>query len=291
MILRELLAWGIEYLKSHLSESDLATPRLEVELIMTDILGCSRSRLYCIDDKPISDEDKLSFERLVARRALGEPIAYLLGKKEFFGDIYNVNQNTLIPRSDTEILVELVLEDIQANKKSFSDKPRLLDVGTGSGCIAISISKNSELDVEAWDVSSKALKVAEKNAAELDAGVRFLLQDLTDRDAWDQGELFDYIVSNPPYISKVEFKSLSLSVKNFEPESALLAEDSGLYFYKIIAESARARIKLNGKLFLEIGASQGTSVTQILQEFGWKVLAVKKDLSGHDRVVIAEFID
>ena len=218
---------------------------------------------------PENDVNDLALEGLLQRREQGEPLAYILGYREFFGRRFRVDTNVLIPRQETEVLVETALE---FNR----EKCRVLDIGTGSGCIAITLKlERPEWEVWATDISSSALQVARENAETLGADICFRHSDLMQQ---LDGEKFGLIVSNPPYIGRSE--ALPKEVKEFEPETALFAEDNGLALYRLLAEQAPRHLCPGGQVLMEIGHRQGSSVSAMFPES-----VVVKDLDGNDRVV------
>lgn len=208
------------------------------------------------------------------------PPQYILGYTEFYGLNFHVTEDTLIPRVETEELVELILA------KTRDVELTCVDIGTGSGAIAISLQKNREnWTVYATDISQKALQVARANGIELGAAVDFKETNILD----DLSGPFDIIVSNPPYISKKEISEMDQSVLKYEPQSALFAENDGLYFYEEIAKAAEKKLAKGGKIFLEIGYEQKYAVENIFrQHFPKKKIQTFKDLSGHDRMVLVE---
>ena len=218
---------------------------------------------------PEHEVNELALEGLLQRRENGEPLAYILGYREFYGRRFRVDSNVLIPRHETEILVEAALEVEKENC-------RVLDIGTGSGCIAVTL-KLERPDWEVWatDISSSALQVARENAETLGADITFRHSDLLDQ---LDGEAFDLIVSNPPYIGRDE--ALPREVKEFEPSSALFADNSGLALYEQLANHAPKHLRPGGQVILEIGQDQGQAVSALFP--GSKVI---KDLDGNDRVV------
>lgn len=248
----------------------------------------SRVSLYTNFDRPLSLEERQKFKEILIRRGKGEPVAYILRKKEFFGLEFEVNEHVLIPRPDTEVLIEAVLE----YEKAGNEIKSCIDLGTGSGCIAITLVKElKNLNYcEAWDISPASLEIANRNAIFHDVGDRvvFHLNDILHEDSWkDNAEKVDVIVSNPPYIAHSEKEVLSNSVKNFEPSIALFAEEDGLIFYKTIAQNGHKLLKTQGKLFLEIGYQQAECVVAILKSFNWHDVKVLKDYHKCDRVVVA----
>lgn len=280
--IKDVIQWSSNFLKTAGSDS----PRLDAELLLARVLDCRRLDLYLEHHKPLLADERKGYRELIKRRAAGEPVAYILGTRDFFGLTFQVNRTTLIPRPDTELLVEKVLEHYQAGHAWQG-----LDIGTGSGCIAISIKKNRpEAELWAWDKSPEALEVARKNSEELEAAVRFREVDALKDQSWEASELcFDFIVSNPPYISENERSSLPVSVRDYEPGLALFASDHGLAFYKAISQFAPTRLQPGGKVFLEVGHRQAHEVCSILEDSGWSEISTHRDLAGHQRVIIARF--
>lgn len=220
------------------------------------------------------------YEKAVCRRQNREPLQYITNQQNFYGRDFFVDKRVLIPRFDTEILVETILSTVPSQSEI-----HILDVCTGSGCIAITLSKELE-KAKVWgtDISKKALEVAEKNNLQLGANVVFYESDLYDK---VEGQ-FDIIVSNPPYIkSHVVVEQLQPEVKDYEPRLALDGKEDGLWFYKKLVEEARNYIKPGGYLFFEIGYDEGIAVSEMLKQNGWYDIKVKKDYKELDRVVYA----
>jgi release factor glutamine methyltransferase len=234
-------------------------------------------------DRPLSKDERDSFKVLFRRRAEFEPVAYILGYRDFYRHRFKVDRSVLIPRPDTELLVELALSALKDNQTA-----KILDVGTGSGCIAISLA--AELpgaSVTAWDVSDEALSLACANAeSNKVTNVNFLRQDAMSATT---ASAFDLIVSNPPYIARSEKLIMGPGVEAYEPALALFTSDpEGLDFYKKFASSYQAFLNPGGKIFLEIGLNQGEKVAHLFDVAGWQKIKIAKDLSGHDRVLSAE---
>ncbi len=276
--IKDVIDWSIPYLK----EKGSPSARLDAELLLCDVLACRRLDLYLDHHKPLNSEERTAFRDRIRRRSQGEPVAYILGRKEFYGHEFSVGPATLIPRPETEHLVEQVLQ-------SFPEDQELkgLDVGTGTGCIAISLKKaRPQWSMEAWDVSREALAVAAANAEKLAASVTLEQLDALKDQSWSSClHGFDFIVSNPPYIATSERSELPVSVVRFEPALALFAEESGLIFYRTLAQKAAQSLRKGGKIFLEIGSGQASDVCLLLEESGWQDIAVHQDLAGLDRVV------
>ncbi|WP_055436499.1 peptide chain release factor N(5)-glutamine methyltransferase [Lacinutrix algicola] len=219
-----------------------------------------------------------------------KPIQYILGETEFYGLPFKVDENTLIPRPETEELVELIIDC--HSERSKNEKPSILDIGTGSGCIAISLAKNmGNAQVYAMDVSAKAIKKATENAALNKVEVNFIEGSILDKPEWEplfQDLKFDAIVSNPPYVRNLEKAEIQNNVLNNEPHLALFVEDDNpLVFYNAITEFAVDRLKDNGQLFFEINEYLGPETKVLVETFGFKNVEIIKDLFGKDRMIKA----
>ncbi|WP_141736248.1 peptide chain release factor N(5)-glutamine methyltransferase [Oligoflexus tunisiensis] len=278
--IKDVIDWSIPFLK----EKGSPSARLDAELLLCDVLACRRLDLYLDHHKPLNNDERSAFRDRIRRRSQGEPVAYILGRKEFHGHEFRVGPATLIPRPETEHLVELVLN-------SFPDDTEVtgLDVGTGTGCIAISLKKaRPHWNLTAWDISRDALQVAAQNAEKLEAPITLEHKDALKDQSWAEArQAFDFIASNPPYIAPAERTELPVSVVRFEPALALFADESGLIFYRTLAQKAAQSLRKGGKIFLEIGSSQASDVCLLLEESGWQNIAVHQDLAGLDRVVTA----
>jgi release factor glutamine methyltransferase len=249
-----------------LTQAAVTSSRLEAQLLAAHVLLVDRTYVLT---HPEVELNELAAEGLLQRRESQEPLAYILGHREFFGRRFRVTPSVLIPRQETELLIEAALELTVPVK-------RVLDIGTGSGCIATTLKlERPDWDVWAVDISGAALQVARENAETLGAEITFRHSDLFSGLA---GERFDLIVSNPPYIGVEE--ELPVEVRSFEPGTALFAENRGLRIYELISEVYRDYLTPGGSIVLEIGQTQGEAVAGL---FGGKVL---KDLSGNDRVVV-----
>ena len=250
-------------------------------------LSINHQKYYMDMNISIDEAQREKYMRLVNERAKHIPLQHITGHQEFMGIDFIVNENVLIPRQDTELLVEKTLELIEKNKKKQTFK--ILDMCTGSGCIAVSVKKFCEkkgidVDVTASDISEKALKTARKNALNNETQITFVHSDLFEK---IEGK-FDYILSNPPYIPTKVIEGLEREVKEHEPFGALDGHDDGLYFYRIITKEAAERILPDGCIIYEIGYDQADEVSDMLRK---KTSCVKvyKDLANNDRVVVAEF--
>lgn len=257
----------------------LDTARRDAELLLRHVLGRDHAWLLAHPEAEITPEHLTHYENLLARRARNEPIQYILGQQEFYGLALHVTPDVLIPRPETEHLVEAALARIPADQPT-----RVLDVGTGSGAIAIALAARlPHATITAVDASAAALAVARKNTAHhhLENQIRIVKSDLLSA---VPGETFDVIVSNPPYVSVKE--NLEPQVRHFEPHFALFAGESGLEIYRRFIPQAEKALVPGGWLLMEIGYGQQDSLTTLLA--GWKNLSFLPDLQGIPRVVIAQ---
>lgn len=247
----------------------------EAEWLIALLLNIRRSEVY--SDIELTKEQEKSFNFALKEREKGVPLAYIFHCANFYGYDLEVDPNVLIPRPETEELVELII------KQGVSKNQTILDVGTGSGAIAIALKKETGAKVFAIDISEGALKIAKTNAVRNNAKINFILSDLFE----NVGDLkFDIIVSNPPYIDEVEYNQLEHSVKDYEPKSALFGGKDGLYFYREIINNAPKYLKDSGKIFFEIGYNQAKAVSEMLKK-DFTEINIKKDLQGKDRMVYA----
>ena len=250
----------------------------DIDWIMVEVLKVKRSFLPFVTDISASQEQEIM--QAVSKRLEHIPIAYIFGKTEFFGREFRVDSNVLIPRMDTEVLVERLIHDIKQSQKELS----VLDIGTGSGAIAITVKKETNAKVFAVDVSEKALEVAKQNAKNLEADVLFIQSDLFE----SVSDLkVDIVVSNPPYIETDVVQTLDKEVVNNEPILALDGGTDGLDFYKRIIKDAKQHLNAGGKVYFEIGYNQAESVSKLLEK-DYEDIEVIKDYEGNDRVVIAK---
>ncbi len=277
MTIREALTKGMIILKNN----NIETPKLKARLLLQYILKKPRQYLIVYDNKEIDKKEQWEYFVNIEKLTNGVPLQHITHTQEFMKMDFFVNENVLIPRPDTEILVE---EVIKIAKKI--EKPRILDLCTGSGAIAISIAKNvPTAEVYAIDISEKALEVAKKNANRLDANVKFVKSNLFS----NIGKIkFDIIVSNPPYIKKEDIKLLSEEVRN-EPIIALDGGYDGLDFYRKISSQAIEYLKFGSYLCFEIGYDQKEDVTEIIKDTKrYNDIYSKKDLYGNDRIIISK---
>jgi len=287
MTVLKALNWATDYLKEHRVEN----PRLNAELLLARSMRLSREELYIrLHDQAMEEEIK-TLEGLIRRRGSGEPLQYILGHQEFWSIDLKVDPRVLIPRPETERLVEEALSILA--KISSKKIPSVLELGTGSGAIAISLAKEvKNIFLVATDLSGDALMVAKDNARQ--AGVSdkigFVKGDLLN--PFHPGETFDLILSNPPYISDSEIKDLSREVRNHEPLIALKGGKDGLEFYRKLISQTSSYLKRGGRLLLEVGNNQAPSISEMIEaEGGFERPERVKDLSGTERVVKAQKVD
>lgn len=241
-------------------------------------------------DREVKNEDEvLSFAQNLAQTKM--PIQQLLGFGYFMGEKFKVTPDTLIPRDETEILVKCALDKVKELQKDETKPLSVLDIGTGTGAIACSIAKNSQnVEVLGVDISSNALMVALENAQKLDLIKRVVYRKSDIFSALREGEVFDIVVSNPPYISEKDYKNLDTTVKDFEPKTALLAKNDGYEFYEKIISQAKKYVKYGGYILFECGQNQAQKICMMLERNGFQVSDVVRDLAGIERVVAAQMI-
>ena len=276
----KIIDWTTAHLKKHGSE----TPRLDAEILLAKARNCPRIQLYVQYHELLTEDERAVMRDLVRRRAQAEPVAYLVGHREFFGLDFRVTPDVLIPRPETETLV---LEVIAA-ARAFT-RPQILDIGTGSGCIAVAAAVNlPAAAVTATDVSAPALEIARDNASqhEVAGRLKFLEGDLFV--PLEAGESFDVIVSNPPYVADGEMATLSADIRRHEPQQALRAGPQGLDVIARLVSGAGAHLAPGGMLIVEISPEQSAAVTALIDQTGaFETARVIKDASGSDRVVAA----
>jgi release factor glutamine methyltransferase len=258
-------------------------------LILENKHQLKRIDLALNPDLEFKDDDMEAWNFILEQLKLEIPIQYLLGTTSFYGLDFEVNENVLIPRPETEELVEWIIKSNQNTKASAdkSNRLRILDIGTGSGCIAISLAKNiPNAHVFAIDVSEKALETAKKNAEINNVSITFLKQNILETD--DLAQQFDIIVSNPPYVRNLEKQEIKKNVLDNEPHLALFVEDNdALIFYKKIAELVQKNNSDNGQLFFEINQYLGKEMVELLEKMNFKNIELRKDIYGNDRMVKA----
>lgn len=268
----KVLTWTSGYL----AEKGVENARREAEWLLCEATGLDRVGLYLNFDKPMSDEELAAYRALVARRAKREPLQHILGTQEFDGLLFEVSPAVLIPRHDTETLLEQALQQVPHARS-------ILDIGTGSGCIAIALAKRlPEAAVTAVDLSPEALDVARHNAEQHAVQVEFLQGSFFDPLA---DRRFELIISNPPYITSDDLTTLQPEVRDHEPRLALDGGPDGLAAYRAIIRQAAAHLEPNGWLLFEVGAGQSADVAALLAQAGFGAIITASDPGGIERVV------
>lgn len=263
-------------------------------LILETITKLTKAQLLLNSDLVLSEEQKNAAGQFILRLKQNEPIQYILGETEFYGLKFKVNPSVLIPRPETEELIEWILLDsgkktpLSFGRGGGGEVRHFLDIGTGSGCIAIALKKKFlNFDVSAMDISSEALKVAKQNAELNDVEINFIQADVLKIKELDKK--YDVIVSNPPYVLQRDKNNMQSNVLDFEPHIALFVDDDNpLIFYRKIAELAKNHLNENGSLYFEIHAEQGENCKKLLELIGFENIMLRKDLSGNDRMICAK---
>jgi release factor glutamine methyltransferase len=282
MTVFEILNWSTDFLRDHRIEN----PRLNAELILAHSLHLNREKVYIHLQHPLDEKEKEELERLIRRRISGEPLQYILGNQEFWSIDFKVDPRVLIPRPETELLVEQAF--LILSETYFQRRPYVLEIGTGSGALAISLAKEvKDIVLLASDISRDALILAKENAKS--AGVLDQIE-FVNGDLFGPvrlfSETFDLILSNPPYITRSEIKKLAKEVKDYEPIVALDGGEDGLNFYRRISSQAHSYLRKGGWLLLEVGQGQGRKVTEMFEQGGhFNAPKLIKDFSGIERVV------
>ncbi len=267
-----LLQEAEKFLTSH----NITEAKIDAEVMLCDVLNIERKILPTVREKFITEQQCIKYKEYLERRATREPLSYITGNTEFMGLKFKVSPDVLIPRQETEILVETVNNFIKENNSK-----TILDLCTGSGCIAVSVaSYNKDISVTATDISKNALNIAKENAKlnNVSSKINFIQSNIFG----NIDKKFDIIASNPPYVTETEYKSLEKELY-FEPKIALAAEDNGLYFYKKIAEDANKYLTDNGIIFLELNANLSIEIENLFKNFS--LTKIIKDYSGLPRIL------
>jgi release factor glutamine methyltransferase len=276
-IIKKVLGFATDYF----TKANIESPHLEAEILLANALNLKRIDLYIQFEKVLNEQELAKFKGFILRRKNHEPTAYITGTRSFMSLDLMVTKDVLIPRPETELLIETAMD----MAKRF-DIPKILDIGTGSGAIAISLAKYIPASkIHATDISDKAVKIASENAK---------AHNVLDRITFDSADLypasgkFDIIVSNPPYIKSKDIAALAPEIKNFEPLSALDGGEDGLKFYRMIIPRAKEFLNDKGLLLLEIDPGLAEGIVKLIKEAGFSKIDVKKDLQDLDRVLIIE---
>ena len=264
-------------LKKELENAGIEDYVYEAKLIIKHGTGYTSAQILSNYTKPLTDYQQNLLTAILKQRLIRYPLQYILGYWSFFGRDYKVGPGVLIPRPDTETVIEVCLEKLKSRENK-----TVLDICSGTGCIAITLALEATAEVTALEKYNEALNYLKANAEKNNAPIHIVQGDALKGDASDKK--YALIVSNPPYVTKEEMKSLQPEVA-FEPETALLGGDDGLLFYRAICKNYRNSLENGGTLVFEIGAAQAKDVKEIMENGGFSGVTVKKDLSGHDRVV------
>jgi len=270
---------------SRLTAANVPSPRMNAELLLMFTLGCDRAYLFAHPERELSVAEQIRYDQALAERARGVPAQYITGHQEFWGMDFVVTPAVLIPRPETEHVIETVLQLESAGRSARTRSLRIVDAGTGSGCIALVLAKKfPQADIHATDISSDALEIARANAArhQLDGRIQFhetdLLQGL-------ETNAFDFVVSNPPYVGESEEDQVQLEVRKFEPHLAVFAGPTGLEVIERLISEARGTFKPGGWLVMEISGTIAGGVGRLLA--GWSDVRITNDLQGIPRVISA----
>ncbi|HYR44201.1 MAG TPA: peptide chain release factor N(5)-glutamine methyltransferase [Terriglobia bacterium] len=278
MTIREALRSAAERLELH----HVSNPRLTAELLLANCLSVDREYLYTHDEHVLGDTESQGLEDVLCDRINGVPLQYIVGRQEFYGRYFRVTPAVLIPRPETEHIVEAVLELHKTAPQTA--RPRILDVGTGSGCIAVTLALElAGARIFASDISEAALRVGRANASSLGASVGFLCMDVLDAVAGQ----FEFIVSNPPYVKLGDISRLQREVREYEPHVALFSPEDELQVYRRLITGAERLLEAGGHLLMEVGIGMDERVLGLFGA-GWRKLPTKTDLQGIPRTVIAQ---
>ncbi|MCF6270615.1 MAG: peptide chain release factor N(5)-glutamine methyltransferase [Melioribacteraceae bacterium] len=266
-----------------LEKKGIESARMNAELLLAHILQCQRLDLYLRFNQPLNKSETNIYREYITRRANFEPYQYIIGEVEFYGLIFFVDKNVLIPRQETEILIETIIEIFPKEEEL-----KIFDIGTGSGNIPISLAINlPESKIISIDISSEALIVADKNRElhDLKSRVGLMKSNILTDSFEKYNNTFDIIVSNPPYVNKTEFGTLQREITEFEPDIAVTDFDDGLKFYREISSKSKMLLKESGILFLEVGEGQAEDVKEIMLKNGFTNIKIKNDYLEINRVV------
>ena len=266
-----------------LGQAGVKSPQVDVEWLIADLLSCNRSEIPLHAQTDLTAEDQDLFSRRVERRTRREPLQHILGTANFLGYDFQVSAEVLIPRPETEVLVELALEFLM-----HLPNPSVFDLGTGSGCIALSLAKRcSKASIIGSDVSREALALARANAVSLVTLDQVEFRHADGLAAFAKGEQMDLILSNPPYIPTAKIDTLEPEVRDHDPRLALDGGADGMQFYRLLANEGQSHLKSGGKLMAEFGDGQAPTIVDLFAQAGWPSVTTVNDLSHRPRILIA----
>lgn len=274
---------AVQLSTGYLEEKGIESPRLNAELLLAGILNCKRLDLYLMFERPLNDKEVQSYREYIARRGKFEPLQYILGEVEFYGLKLKVSKDVLVPRPETELLVEEAIKlSSEVNVKT------IIDIGSGSGNIAISLAKNlNGVKVTSIDLSSSAIKVAEANAGfnGVNDKIDFINSGIEE---YQTNKQFDLIVSNPPYVSEQDYSSLQKEILEYEPIESVTDKSDGYKFYRLISERSNDFLKNGGYLLFEMASGQSEKIKSILEQNNFSDIKIVKDYQNIDRVIIGK---
>jgi len=276
----------IRVIAQNFSNAGIPSPQAEAEWLLASILQTKRSGLYPQAQRTLAPAQQQTLVEYHARRLQREPLQYILGACEFFGYGFRVSPAVLIPRSETELLVEKVLTLLQSQ-----NKPTIIDLGTGSGCIAISLARQlPTAQILAMDISIEALEIAKQNAAMHKAAdrIRFLRADMCDASTWRELPIFECVVSNPPYVLQQERGELQAEVRDYEPAAALYVDDDGLQFYRAIITFCEQHLKRGGWVACEMASPRSAAIAGLFRTSFFTSVEIIHDYSGYERHLIGK---
>jgi release factor glutamine methyltransferase len=280
----EIITLSTEYL----TKKGIFNARRQSEDLVSDVLNLSRMELYTSFETPLSENELATCRENLSRRGRGEPLQYIHGAVDFFGCKIKVDPHVLIPRQETEVLIDMIVKQLEKDEQQYGSlKGKVLfDVCTGSGCLGISLKKKfPDLKVYLSDISYQALEIAKQNALQNEVDVECLIGDLLQP---FNGKKCDYFLCNPPYIAEKEYENLEREVKGFEPKLALVSGVTGYEFYEKLAGQLPGYLNSSARVFLEMGRGQGKHILNLFIDKPWKNANVQKDWSSHDRFFFLE---
>ena len=279
---------AIQLSTDYLAKKGIESPRTNAELLLAEILQCTRLKLYLTFDRPLNDLEKEKYREFIQRRGKYEPLQYITGKVEFFGMEFIIKPNVLIPRPETEFIIEAIIA-----KHDKSSNIKILDIGCGSGIIPVALAKYfPNAEILTLDINEDAISCAKENAEKhgLLNSISFEMLDILSEDSGSKLGEYNLIVSNPPYVPELEFQSLQKEILEFEPKEAVTDFSDGLTFYKRIAALCKKNLISGGFLYLEIGKGQSDSIKNILEKNNISDIEIVKDLQNIDRIIFGKKI-